>query len=146
MRHFRQTFLWLLSATLVLSGVMGRGFVLCVPADGTARLEVSGEDGRCQQDGGVRADAAGHAAAALAGDSLRCHGCEDVTLSAGIARVSAAGANPFSAVPPLVPAATIPQHHAAAEFEARPARPRARLASPHSSDVYAVRTTVALII
>lgn len=142
MGHFRRTFLWLVSATLVFSGVMGRGFVLCVPADGTARLEAPGEDGRCQEDDGAPADAAG----VLAGVLLHCHGCEDVTLSAGIARVSTASADSLLPVPHLVLAATIPQHDAAAEFEARPARHRVPLSDPRSSDVYAVRTTVALII
>ncbi|MBA4065729.1 MAG: hypothetical protein C0501_18820 [Isosphaera sp.] len=144
MGHLRRTLLWLCSAALVFSGVLGRGFVLCLPADGAARLEVSGDDGRCLDVEGIRSEAGG-SEGSLTSDSLHCHGCEDVTISDGAAQRPATGAD-YLVAPPLLFVTMPPRLAPTVAFTSRLSRDRNSLMHPRSSDVHTVRKTVILLV
>lgn len=146
MEHLRRTLLWLCAALLVLSGAIGRGVVLCVSSDGGTRLEAADEAGRCREgkQGFAASNDAECSQLTLAAGS--CQGCEDLTVADGSVR--RASFNPASTLtlPPVVFVAAILPSYAAAETFTRVRTPRSSRPASLSSDVYAVRKTVTLLI
>lgn len=146
MIHLRRTFLGLCSTLLVIAGVLGQGFVLCVPTGETARLEVSAEDGKCvrHQEDGV--EPAGHETAGLRGVTPHDHGCEDIALTEAPAHLPVWGTDPFMTAPAFVVSAAFPTREPGVEVGSLARLRHLPIPDTRFADVYAVRTTVSLLI
>lgn len=148
MTHLRRTFLWLCSTLLVVTGVSGRGLVVCVPTGESARLEVSGDNGKCLGDsnraGGIAS--VGYESAGLRDLPPHDHGCEDVSLAEAPAHLTVWGSDTFLTIPSFVLPALFPRKQAGIEVGSRLRLRRLPIPDTRSSDVYAVRTTVTLLI
>lgn len=146
MQHLRGTLLWLCTVSLVLSGFMGRGLVLCVRADGAAALEQVSGDGRCL-DGGVAYSAAeSERAVSRAGDLVHCEGtgCQDFTIADSLSRISSVTSEWSQTQTPIVLLSLIVLPGVSAT--STPRTPRQHLPNFFVSDVDAVRRTVSLIV
>jgi hypothetical protein len=148
MTHLRRTFLWLCSTLLVVTGVLGRGLVVCVPAGESARLEVSGDNGKCLGDsdraGGFAS--VGNESAGLRGLPSHDHGCEDIALAEAPVHLPVWGSDTFLTTPSFVLSAVFPRKEAGVEVGSLPRLRRLPIPDTRSTDVYAVRTTVTLLI
>jgi hypothetical protein len=146
MEHLRGTLLWLCTVSLVLSGFMGRGVVLCVRADGATALEQVSGDGRCLDGGVAYAAAAEDRAGWRSGDLVHCEstGCHDFTIADSLTRISSATPEASQTQSPLVLLTRIVLPIASAERTLH--IPRHHPPTFFVSDVDAVRTTVSLIV
>lgn len=142
MRHLRGTLLWLCTVSLVLAGVMGRGLVLCVRADGASAFEQVSDDGRCLD----REVAYSAAANDLAGDLVYRDGtgCHNLKIADSLSRISSETPEPSLAPPPLafVTLLVLP----AASSERAPRTSRHQPPTFVATDVAAVRRTVSLLV
>jgi hypothetical protein len=146
MGYLRRMIPWVCAAVLVLSGAVGRGVVLCVDSDGSAHLELADDTGRCV-DGELDFSTSGRLECSrLTAATAHCLGCEDVSLDTDSVRLTAVSPEVNLSLPPLVTAFLIPRHDTSAEFTSRVPRPLSSPPVSLSSDVYAVRKTVALLI
>ena len=144
MEYLRRMIPWVCAAVLVLSGAVGRGVVLCVASDGSAHLERADDEGRCV-GGEAGFSASGRLECSqLTDTAAHCLGCEDVSLDTESVRLTSF--SPEASLPPVVIAFVIPRHDTSAEFMSRLPRPFSSPSASLSSDVYAVRKTVALLI
>lgn len=146
MKHLRGTLLWLCTVSLVLSGFMGRGLVLCVRADGAAALEQVSGDGRCLDGGVAYAAAESDRVGSLAGNLVHCEGtgCQDFTIADTLTRPSSATPEASQTQSPLVLLTLFASPTASSERT--PRTPRHQPSAIFVTDVDAVRTTVSLIV
>jgi hypothetical protein len=139
MRDFRQIVLGLCSLVLVFTGVLGRGYVLCIADDGVIRVESAGKDGLCAprecKYGLEPADA--------------CNGCEDVGFPEGLARLSNGSLDSLLATPSMLG----PSLHVSSsaswwdlEHTVLHLHPHPPFDTSLSSDLCAIRETVILLI
>lgn len=145
MEYLRRMIPWVCAAVLVLSGAVGRGVVLCVDSDGSVHLELADDAGRCV-DGELAFSTSGRLDCPQLTDAAHCLGCEDVSLDTDSVRLTSVSPEANLSLPPLVTAFLIPRHDTAAEATSRVPRPLSSPPVSRSSDVYAVRKTVALLI
>lgn len=114
MTLLRQTLVWFCSTLLVASGFFGQGVVLCIQRGEAARLEVSGNDGRCvgdiQRSSGVQS--AGYRQTGLATQPHN-HGCKDVELAESVVRSPAWDSDSLKTTPVVVSAGAFPHHKTA---------------------------------
>lgn len=146
MVHLRGTLLWLCTLSLVLSGFMGRGLVLCVRADGAAALEQVSGDGRCLDGGVAYAAAESDRGGSLAGDLVNCEstGCHDFTIADSLSPLSSVTPEASLTQLPLVLLTLLVMPTDSAERT--PRAPRQHPPEFFVTDVAAVRTTVSLIV
>jgi hypothetical protein len=144
MEYLRRMIPWVCAAVLVLSGAVDRGVVLCVASDGSTHLELADDAGRCV-GGEAGFSASGRLECSLlTGAAAHCLGCEDVSLDTESVRLTSF--SPEASLPPVVIAFVIPRQDSSAESMSRLPRPFSSPSASLSSDVYAVRKTVALLI
>ncbi len=146
MELFRKILPWLCAAVMVLSGAVGRGAVLCVAADGGTRLELADNTGRCVDGVSEHTATDPHQPLQLASVHGDCGGCQDVTIASSSIRLASGGAESLLTLPPLVFVAVVPRHDLSVEFLSRVERPREVRPASLSSDIYALRKTVTLLI
>lgn len=164
MGHLRRSLHWLCCITLVLTGVFGRGFVLCIDG-GSVRLEALGIDGSCYQGRGKLSDHVALLTSIHSDDRCEpggggvpgtgcepsfgrepCDGCEDVTVLAGAAPLPAGSAASLLPAPALlldfISLGAVSSIQSADLVQ----RTHPSLLDPRSLDLYAVRKTVVLLI
>lgn len=146
MSHLRRTFLGFCSTLLVIAGVLGQGFVLCIPTGEAARLEVSGEDGKCVRHRAEGVEAAGHDTAGLRSSPPHDHGCEDVALAEAPAHLAGWNTDTYLTAPAFVVSAAFPATDPGVQVQNLTRLRRLPIPDPGFTDVYAVRTTVSLLI
>lgn len=143
--------MWFCCTLLVASGLFGQGVVLCVPRGQAARLEVSGNDGRCignrQNVTTVRFEVSpsGYDQAGPNETPAHEHGCEDVELAESLAR-STAGDTDALKTAPVILVAGVPPRRDASSFRALQPSKHFWPPAPAFRDVLAARTTVSLLI
>lgn len=151
MGFFRRTLVWFCCTLLVASGLFGQGVVLCLPRGEAARLEVSGDDGRCvgnrQNSSPVRFEVSSsdHDQAGPNETPAHEHGCEDVELAESLARSPVGDTDALKTAPVILVAGVPPRRDASGLRALQPSKhfwPPA----PAFRDVLAVRTTVSLLI
>ncbi len=146
MELLRRILPWLCAAVMVLSGAVGRGAVLCVAADGGTRVELADNAGRCLEGVSEHSATDPRECPQFASAHGDCEGCQDVAIASGSARPTSGGAESLLTLPPLVFLAVVPRHDLSVNFLSRIQRPREVRPASLSSDVYALRKTVTLLI
>lgn len=146
MIHLRRTFLGLCSTLLVIAGVLGQGFVLCVPTGEAARLEVSDDNGKCvrQHPDGFKSGGVG--TAELIGVTPHNHGCEDIALTEAPAHLAGWSTDTYLTAPAFVVSAAFPATGPGVQVQSLTRPRRLPIPDPVFTDVHAVRTTVSLLI
>lgn len=138
--------MWICSALLITSGFFGQGVVLCLQRGEAARLEVSGNDGRCVGDRQVvsRVQSTSYRQASRA-TQPHDHGCEDIELAESAVRSLACDSDSVRAAPVAVIAGAFPRHDTARLRDFVPSKGHWPPAS-RFRDILAVHTTVILLI
>ena len=145
MWHVRQTVVWLCSLALFFASGLGQGVVLCFGVDGAVRVEAAAAGPSCHlsDEAVIELPSARGQTALAVSDS--CGGCEDVAFADRSPERSPTSDKLLESGP-LVFAWLITHTGLASEPLTRPVRIDTPPRGARSSDLYAVRETVILLI
>lgn len=146
MWHFRQIVLLLSSLAVLLASGLGRGFVLCVGEDGVARVEASDVEGTCRLANGAAERRSADQSRMSVCSATTCNDCQDFAFAERSTQISSAPADLHTDSAPLVLVWLVSRVNLSLDHASADTRHVTPFLGGRSSDLYAVRETVILLI